>query len=332
MSIGRILGLLALSTILFLSVSTQSLYGQDGDITLQIQLSDPVTQAQVLSLSTLGVDRRGQGQTLGTLLLQNNNASELQEGVPGIRNPTFSGGLTDAGEQFVNDLEGTSRLPNEQFTLTLEIYQNGNRGRGTKVASTSATVRTNAVSNVRDIYINRPGGEVGSGFDATINTQRPTFNWAGETGVDYRLVVVRWEGTDSPEPLIEAAEDTEPIIVNNANRNNTLLEHEMADVRLSSNSFLPRLIGISGVPSLVDGGLVTVPTFRQYGPDGEWFPEGEGVDPDIRVENTPQPLARGDDPQLQRAIEEMQRALENYTPPQPDRPPYENRTPSGGGN
>jgi tricorn protease len=92
------------------------------------------------------------------------------------------------------------------------------------------------------------------------------------------------------------------------------------------------LIGISGVPSLVDGGLVTVPTFRQYGPDGEWFPEGEGVDPDIRVENTPQPLARGDDPQLQRAIEEMQRALENYTPPQPDRPPYENRTPSGGGN
>lgn len=92
------------------------------------------------------------------------------------------------------------------------------------------------------------------------------------------------------------------------------------------------LIGISGVPSLVDGGLVTVPTFRQYGPDGEWFPEGQGVDPDIRIENTPQPLARGEDPQLQRAIEEMQRALENYTPPQPNRPSYEDRTPSGGNN
>ena len=92
------------------------------------------------------------------------------------------------------------------------------------------------------------------------------------------------------------------------------------------------LIGISGVPPLVDGGIVTVPTFRQYGPDGEWFEEGEGVAPDIRVENTPQPLARGEDPQLQRAIDEMRQALEDYTPAQPDRPPYEDRTPSGGGN
>ncbi len=279
MSLGRILGLLALSTILFLSVSMQSLYGQDGDITLQLQLSDPVSQAQVLSLSTLGVDRRGQGQKLGTLLIQNNtselqedlyffvkventsnvlarlnqeqgqpfsldpgqvvrtNNNSLQEGVPGIRNPTFSGGLTGPGEQFVNDLEGTSRLPSDQFTLTVEIYQNGNRGRGTKVASASATVGTNSVSKVRDIYINRPGGEVGSGFDATINTQRPIFDWAGETGLDYRLVVVKREGTESPETLIEAAEDTGPIIVDNVNRDNTLLEHEMADVRLSSNSF-----------------------------------------------------------------------------------------------
>lgn len=283
MSIGRVSGLLALSTILFLSVPLQNLYGQDGDITLRIQLREPVTQAQVLSLSTLGVDRRGQGQKLGTLLVQNNNPREpqedlyffvkventsnvlarlnqeqgqpfsldpaqvvrannnsLREGVPGIRNLTFSGGLTDAGEQFVNDLEGTSQLPNDQFTLTLAIYQGANRASGgQKVASASATVGTNAVSNVRDIYINRPGGEVSSGLDAAIstNTQRPTFNWAGETGVEYRLVVVRWEGTESPETLIEAAEDTAPIIVDNANRNNTLLEHEMADVRLSSNSF-----------------------------------------------------------------------------------------------
>lgn len=282
MSFERIFGALVLSTILVLSLPVQDLHGQNADITLQLQLREPVTQAQVLSLSTLGVDRRGQGNTLGTLLLQNNNPEEsqedlyffvsvsntsnvlarlnqkqgqpfsldpgqvvrannntLQEGVPGIRNPSFSGGLTDAGEQFVNDLKGQSQLPNDQFTLTVEIYQNGNRGRGTKVASASATVGTNAVTNVRDIYMNRPGGEASGDVDATIstNTQRPTFSWAGETGVDYRLVVVRWEGTDGPETLIEAAEDTGPIIVDNANRNNTLLEHEMADVRLSGTSY-----------------------------------------------------------------------------------------------
>jgi len=89
------------------------------------------------------------------------------------------------------------------------------------------------------------------------------------------------------------------------------------------------LIGITGAPTLVDGGGVTVPTFRQYGPDGEWFPEGRGVTPDIRVENTPGPLARGEDPQLRRAIREMLRALEDYTPVQPERPPYQDRTPSG---
>ena len=41
------------------------------------------------------------------------------------------------------------------------------------------------------------------------------------------------------------------------------------------------LIGISGAPSLVDGGGVTVPTFRMYDPKGEWFAEGHGVEPDI---------------------------------------------------
>ena len=43
------------------------------------------------------------------------------------------------------------------------------------------------------------------------------------------------------------------------------------------------LIGITGAPALIDGGSVTVPTFRMYNPDGTWFKEGHGVDPDIEV-------------------------------------------------
>ncbi|MFQ5629956.1 MAG: PDZ domain-containing protein, partial [bacterium] len=34
------------------------------------------------------------------------------------------------------------------------------------------------------------------------------------------------------------------------------------------------LIGVSGAPGLIDGGGVTVPTFRMYNPDGKWFEEG----------------------------------------------------------
>ena len=65
------------------------------------------------------------------------------------------------------------------------------------------------------------------------------------------------------------------------------------------------LIGISGAPPLVDGGNVTVPTFRMYDPKGEWFAEGHGVEPDIKVDEDPSRLAKGTDPQLERAIKEV---------------------------
>lgn len=72
------------------------------------------------------------------------------------------------------------------------------------------------------------------------------------------------------------------------------------------------LIGISGAPSLIDGGVVTVPTFRMYDPDGEWFKEGHGVDPDIEVKENPGQLAQGNDEQLQRAITYINEQLANY--------------------
>ena len=89
------------------------------------------------------------------------------------------------------------------------------------------------------------------------------------------------------------------------------------------------LIGISGAPPLIDGGGVTVPTFRMYSVDGEWFAEGHGVEPDIEVEDDPTQLAKGTDPQLERAIQEVMRMLKENPPVTADRPPYENRTADG---
>lgn len=85
------------------------------------------------------------------------------------------------------------------------------------------------------------------------------------------------------------------------------------------------LIGISGSPGLIDGGTVTVPTFRMYDPDGKWFKEGHGVDPDIEVIDDPAQLAKGIDPQLERAIQEVMKALEKNPPVKPKQPPYEKR-------
>ncbi len=90
------------------------------------------------------------------------------------------------------------------------------------------------------------------------------------------------------------------------------------------------LIGISGVPNLVDGGTVTVPTFRMYDPKGTWFAEGHGVEPDIAVPEDPAALAKGVDPQLQRAIKEVQDRVAKL-PKMPARPAPERRIPRGGG-
>ena len=53
------------------------------------------------------------------------------------------------------------------------------------------------------------------------------------------------------------------------------------------------LIGISGAPGLIDGGGVTVPTFRMYDPDGTWFKEGHGVDPGHRGRRRSDPAGQG---------------------------------------
>lgn len=85
------------------------------------------------------------------------------------------------------------------------------------------------------------------------------------------------------------------------------------------------LIGVSGVPPIVDGGNLTVPTFRMYDVRGKWFAEGHGVEPDIEVEDDPTQLAKGTDPQLERAIQEVQRLLKEKPAPKPARPAYEKR-------
>ncbi|RYZ52239.1 MAG: peptidase S41, partial [Chitinophagaceae bacterium] len=79
------------------------------------------------------------------------------------------------------------------------------------------------------------------------------------------------------------------------------------------------LIGISGTPPLIDGGNVTAPSFRMYNPDGTWFKEGHGVDPDIAVDENLGSMARGVDPQLEKAIEEVKKLMKTkeYKKPQP---------------
>ena len=66
--------------------------------------------------------------------------------------------------------------------------------------------------------------------------------------------------------------------------------------------------------------------FRMYDPDGTWFKEGHGVDPDIEVKENPESLAKGTDVQLDRAIKEVMESLKKNPKIHPDRPAKEDRS------
>ncbi|MGB3093669.1 MAG: S41 family peptidase [Candidatus Zixiibacteriota bacterium] len=82
------------------------------------------------------------------------------------------------------------------------------------------------------------------------------------------------------------------------------------------------LVGISrGIP-LMDGGYVTVPEFAFINLEGQWDVENYGVDPDIEVDNRPDLVIKGQDPQLDRAIQEVMKKLKEEPKTLPGRPKY----------
>ncbi|MBL4592005.1 MAG: hypothetical protein JKY96_08605 [Phycisphaerales bacterium] len=87
------------------------------------------------------------------------------------------------------------------------------------------------------------------------------------------------------------------------------------------------LVGISGVPPLIDGGAVTVPNFGFYELDGTWGIEGHGVEADIVVEADPALMQDGADPQLDAAIEHLLHEIKvnGFHPPSRPTPPDRTR-------
>ncbi len=72
------------------------------------------------------------------------------------------------------------------------------------------------------------------------------------------------------------------------------------------------------------------PLYARNDHEGTWFREGHGVEPDIEVIDDPSQLAKGTDPQLARAIKEVQDRIAKM-PKAPTRPAPEKRVPKGGG-
>jgi len=84
--------------------------------------------------------------------------------------------------------------------------------------------------------------------------------------------------------------------------------------------------GIRGLTPLMDGGYITRPEFALYGLDSKWLIENRGVQPDVVVDNPPDLVVKGQDPQLEKAVEmlmEQIKANPKKLPPVPaDLPTY----------
>ena len=82
------------------------------------------------------------------------------------------------------------------------------------------------------------------------------------------------------------------------------------------------VVGIRDFIRLVDNGYITTPEFAPYSVESEWVMENYGVDPDIEVDNLPDLVIEGRDPQLEKAIELIMKMLEEEPKKLPERPPY----------
>jgi tricorn protease len=89
--------------------------------------------------------------------------------------------------------------------------------------------------------------------------------------------------------------------------------------------------GIRGLIPLMDGGYITRPEASRYDLNSQWIVENHGVQPDIVVENRPEQVVKGEDPQLEKAIEVVMKEIEAHPKKLPPRPPDLPAYPSGPG-
>jgi tricorn protease len=79
--------------------------------------------------------------------------------------------------------------------------------------------------------------------------------------------------------------------------------------------------GIRGEIPLLDGGYITRPEFSLSSLDSKWLIENRGVQPDVVVDNPPDLVLKGQDPQLDKAVEMLMEQIKANPKVLPVRPP-----------
>jgi len=85
-------------------------------------------------------------------------------------------------------------------------------------------------------------------------------------------------------------------------------------------------IWLSSSNFLVDRGIATAAETGVFGPEGEWLIEGRGVEPDIVMDNLPHATFKGEDAQLDAALDHLQQLLKEKPVEPPKAPRYPNKS------
>lgn len=258
-------------------------FAQSEKITLDITLSPALENAQILGLSSLGVDSKGSGPLLIRGSLVNNTNEELNnlyfeflveagkvgviaritqqatfpfsldpgqvvfatnndivnEQIPGITDKMkFDGGLTVEGDDFIENLGSVSTLPNDIYSINVTIYQVTN-ALGKQVLATETVIlggsNDGVVVDDKSIFLRTPGDVVGT--DISITNPFPQFSWEGDAANTFRLIVVRANGQDTPETLIQSARSSDPTQnENGVSLGGSLLQFENLDLLVKGNT------------------------------------------------------------------------------------------------
>jgi tricorn protease len=134
------------------------------------------------------------------------------------------------------------------------------------------------------------------------------------------------EGTELPLPS-NPLPQAKALLINDANASAAetfALMFRLADLgKLIGERTMGAGIGPYGyVPSLIDGGRVTIPGRAAFDPAGSWAIENSGLTPDQEVEWLPADWRAGRDPQLAAAIKAVLQAIVDRPPPEVKKPEY----------
>lgn len=133
-------------------------------------------------------------------------------------------------------------------------------------------------------------------------------------------VTSRWMQVPEPYPLYAIAGPIVALTNEYAGSDGDIFSHAFKLMKLGplvGKRTWGGVVGISPSLRLVDGTVTTQPEHAFWFSDVGWAVENYGAEPDIEVDNRPQDYAQGTDPQLERALQEALRLLEQnpLTPP-----------------